>query len=49
MIAALSLQGILALQIVRGGVDADDYYDFVSRKLLPILMPFYGESVITVL
>ena len=44
VIAAMSLQGILALQIVRGGVDADVYYTFVCKYLLPKLMPFDGQN-----
>ncbi len=34
VIAAMSVHGILAVDIVRGGVDADRYYDFVCRHLL---------------
>ena len=44
VIAAISLQGILALQIVRGAVDADVYYTFVCKHLLPKLMPFDGQN-----
>ena len=36
--------GILALKNVRGAVDADVYYTFVCKYLLPKLMPLYGQS-----
>jgi transposase len=42
VIAALSIHGIQAIEIVRGGVDADVYYDFTCKHLLPKLMPFNG-------
>ena len=42
VIAAMSIHGILALKIVRGGVDADIYYDFMCKHLLTKLLPFDG-------
>ena len=44
VIAAISLQGVLAIEIVRGGVDADCYYDFLCKQLLPKLMNFNGHN-----
>lgn len=44
VIAAMSVEGILALQIVRGSVDADVYYDFACRHLLSHVMPFNGTN-----
>lgn len=44
MVAAISLQGVLAVEIVRGEVDADCYYDFLCKHLLPKLMPFNGHN-----
>jgi len=43
VLTAMSVQGILALHIVRGGVDADKYYDFLCRHL-QIFMPFDGDN-----
>lgn len=43
-IAAMSVDGIVALEIVRGGVDGDAFYNFVCRSLLSILMPFNGVN-----
>ena len=43
-IAAISTRGLLALKIVRGGVDGDMFYDFVCTELLPKLMPFNGSN-----
>ena len=44
VISAISLQGILALQIVRDAVDADVYYTFVYKYLLSKLTPFDGQN-----
>ena len=41
-IAAMSMEGIIALKLVRGGVDGDAFYDFVCRSLLTHLMPYNG-------
>lgn len=43
-ISALSMDGIIALKIVRGGVDGDAFYDFVCSSLLPHLMPYNGTN-----
>ena len=48
-IAAISTKGLLALKIVRGGVDGDMFYDFVCTELLPKLMPFNGSNCNSVL
>lgn len=41
-IAAMSMEGIIALKMVRGGVDGDAFYEFASESLLPHLMPYNG-------
>ena len=43
-IAAMSVEGIVAVKIVHGGVDGDDFYHFVNHMLLPKLMPFDGSN-----
>ena len=43
-IAAISTKGLIALNIVRGGVDGDAFYDFVCTELLSKLMPFNGSQ-----
>ena len=45
---AMSMQGILSLQILRGSVDGDNFYDFIC-KLLPHLMPYNGTNEHSVL
>ena len=42
--AAMTVNGILDLQIVRGSVNGDVFMDFVERVLLPNLMPFNGTN-----
>ena len=48
-IAAISTRGLPALKFVRGGVNGDTFYDFVSAELLPKLMPFNGRNSNSVL
>ena len=48
-IAAISTRGLLALEIIRGGVDGDMFYDFVCTELLPKLIPFNGSNCNSVL
>ena len=43
-IACISMEGILEFQTVKSSVDGDICYDFVSSKLLPLLMPFDGKN-----
>ena len=31
----MSKKGILACEVVHGGVDGDQFYDFVERSVLP--------------
>ena len=38
-IAAMSVEGIVALKIVQRGVDGDTYYDFIC-SLIPHFMPY---------
>ena len=48
-IAAISMQGIVALKIARGSVDGDTFYNFVCTSLLTKLMPFNGTNQNSVL
>ena len=43
-IAEMSMNGIIGLKIVRGGVNADHFYDFVCTSLLHHLMPYNGTN-----
>ena len=43
-IAAMSMDGIIALKTVRGGVSGDAFYDFACTSLLPHLKPFDGTN-----
>lgn len=43
-IACISMEGILEFQTVKSSVDGDIFHDFVSSKLLPLLMPFDGKN-----
>ena len=40
----MSVEGILGCEIVRGGVNADKFYDFAEQNLLPTLLPFDGYN-----
>ena len=44
VIVALTVNGILELQIVRGSVNDDIFMDFIQRVLLPNLMPFIDTN-----
>ena len=44
VIVAMTVNGILDLQIVRGSVNGDIFMDFIQRVLLPNLMPFNGTN-----
>ena len=43
-IAAMSVEGIIGLKIVRGGVDGDAFYDFTCNSLMPYLLPYDGRN-----
>jgi len=43
VIAAMSMQGIISLKIVHGGVNGDAFYEFICQ-LLPHLMPYNGSN-----
>ena len=49
VIVAMTVNGILDLQIVRGSVNGDIFMDFIQRVLLPNLMPFNGTNPNSVL
>lgn len=44
VISAMNEDGIVALKIVKGTVDGDEFLEFVERELLPTLMPFDGYN-----
>lgn len=43
-IVAMSMEGIIALKIVRGGVGGDEFYQFTCDSLLQHLMPYNGTT-----
>ena len=43
-IALISVNGLLDVDVVKGSVDGDKFYDFVQKHLLPHLMPFNGVN-----
>ena len=43
-LACMSKKGILGCELVHGGVDGDQFYDFVERSVLPNLQTFNGEA-----
>ena len=44
VILAMTVNGILDLQVVRGSVNGGIFMDFVQMILLPNLMPFNGTN-----
>ena len=42
VISAMGIDGILDISITKQSVDGDLFYEFVERKLLPLLLPFNG-------
>ena len=44
VIAAMNTKGILALKVVRGTVDGNEFIDFVQGHLVPALLPFNGVN-----
>ena len=44
VIAAMTVEGVLDLKIVRGTVTGDTFIDFIERQLLPHLMTFDGVN-----
>ena len=42
VIAAISMKGLIDLQLCRGGVDSERFTQFVSKRLLLHLYPFDG-------
>ena len=43
-IAALSQEGIIALELVSGSVNGVKFFDFVRSTLIPVMMPFDGVN-----
>ena len=48
-IAAMSQDGMIALELVSGAVNGDIFFDFVSSSLIPMMMPFNGINSRSVL
>ena len=40
----MNTKGILALKVVRGTVDGNEFIDFLQRHLVPALLPFNGVN-----
>ena len=47
-IAALSFQGLIALELTDGTVDGDVFFDFVWGSLIPEVRPFDGSSPMSI-
>ena len=43
-IAAISTEGLLAVELTTGTVDADIFFDFVRGGIIPLMNPFDGSS-----
>ena len=48
-IAALSAQGVIALEIEVGSVNGVKFFDFLRGSLIPIVMPFDGQNPTSIL
>ena len=44
VIAAISSQGLLDLQLCRGGVDSETFYNFITQRLFLHLFPFANNN-----
>ena len=47
-IAALACTGIIELELIKGTVDSDMFFDFIRGRLLPQLQPFDGTTPLSV-
>ena len=45
-IAAMSQDGVIALELVFWDINGDIFFDFVSSSLIPMMMPFNSRSVL---
>jgi len=45
VISVLSVEGILHCKIVRGSVNGETFVEFIENQLMPILMPFNGYNL----
>ena len=45
-IANISMKGLLDIDVVKGTVDGDKFYDYTQKHLLPHLMPYNGVTLI---
>ena len=48
-IAALSADGVIALELTKGTVDGSKFVDFIQGKLIPEMQPFDGENTRSIL
>ena len=48
VIAALACTGIIELELIKGTVDSDMFFDFIRGRLLPQLQPFDGTNPLSV-
>ena len=44
VISEMNNNGILAMKIIRGAVNGDEFLEFIERELLPTLLPFDGKN-----
>ena len=47
-VAAISSQGLIALELTDGTVDGDIFFDFVRGSLIPEMRPFDGSSPMSI-
>jgi len=43
-VAALSTDGVVAVEITKGTLDGENFADFVRGNLIPEMLPFDGET-----
>jgi len=44
IIAALTTEGVVSTEIIKGTVDGNKFTDFIQGKIIPEMMPFDGEN-----
>ena len=44
-IAAISTSGILAVKLLKGSVDGDNFFDYVRGSLITEMLPFDGKNL----
>lgn len=43
-IAGMSTEGLVAVELTKSTVNADVFFDFARRSLIPNMMPFNGSN-----